>query len=83
MLMSSTVGVEAEEAEEAGDDVPERVLRKRHRLVDEAVATAVRRMEADDRQREILRRAAERTAERITEPFGSADGDAVESLFLD
>jgi len=65
-------------------NVPDRIRRKRDRLVEEAVEKAARRMDANAEEREILREAAERTAERVTRPAVEAsDTDSVELLFLD
>jgi len=61
---------------------------ERDRTVEEAVERAVRRMDADGYEREVLRRTAERIAERVTRPVVEAaesengEGGPAAELFL-
>lgn len=69
-------------------DAPKKLRERRDRIVKEAVEVAARRMEADEREHEVLEEAAEQVAERLTRPVvESADGGEREEtavrLFLD
>lgn len=65
----------------------EEVRRRRNLIVEEAVEKAACRMDADEREREILEDAAKRLSERITRPVvesaGADDAEVVERLFFD
>jgi glutamyl-tRNA reductase len=69
-------------------DEGRRVRRERDRTVEEAVERAVRRMDADEYEREVLREMAERIAELVTRPVVEAaeaengEGGSAAELFL-
>lgn len=73
--------------EEKERDASERLREKRNRIIEEAVEKAARRMDADEREREVLEEAAEGVTERLTRPVvesaGAGQTGTVESLFFD
>jgi len=86
-VYTSRIRMSLSQTEVPEQSASEEVREKRDRIVEEAVGVAARRMDADEREQEVLEEVAESIAERLTSPVvesaDSEETEAVERLFLD